>query len=267
MSQRQHLKFETELRKLAKELNREGLPDPRRPEATMALAVAIRDKLQDASQTSRASNAGALVARVFDRTMRKMPEAYGGRALACKAGCTYCCHNVVMATAPEIFLAASELRAQHDRAFVADVAGRCNATGQSRDGQPGGRKPPCPLLQNGLCSVYSARPSVCRKHNSFDVGACIAAFEGGGGDIPIRRFDQEAFECCAVALITGMRLWDERQGSVFELSGALGIVLQDPQAEQKWLAGEDVFKGVASQSKLPGIDEHAAFLWGRFVGN
>ena len=199
--------------------------------------------------------------------MRKMPEALGGGALACKAGCTYCCHNVVMATAPEIFLAASELRAQHDQALVADVAGRCEAAGQSRVGQADGRKSPCPLLHNDLCSVYSARPSVCRKHNSFDVGACIAAFEGRGGDIPIRRFDQEAFECCAGALITGMRLGDERRGSVFELSGALGVTLRDPQAEQKWLAGEDVFTGVASQSKLPGIDEHAAFLWSRFVGN
>ena len=176
MSQ-QHLKLENELRKLAKEVNRDGLPYPRRPEATMALAVAIRDKLQDGSQASRASNAGALVARVFDRTMRKMPEAHGGRVLACKAGCTYCCHNVVMATAPEIFLAASELRAQHAQAFVADVAGRCDATRQSRSGQADGRKSPCPLLHSDLCSVYSARPSVCRKHTSFSVSDCRLAVE------------------------------------------------------------------------------------------
>ena len=128
------------------------------------------------------------------------------------------------------------------------------------------RRGPCPLLHDDLCSVYSARPTVCRKHNSFSVSACIGDYEGRGGEIPIRRFDQEIFECCAVALLVGMRLWDERQGAVFELSGALRVALQDPQAEQRWLAGEAVFAGVASQSKLPGIDEHAAFLWGRFVG-
>src|SRR5436190_23823725 len=101
MSQQQ-LKFESELRKLAREVNRDGLPYPHRPEATMALAVAIRDKLRDARQAARASSAGALVVRVFERTMRKMPRGSGGGELACKAGCTYCCHNVVMATAPEI---------------------------------------------------------------------------------------------------------------------------------------------------------------------
>src|SRR6185369_5752688 len=115
MSQQNHPKFESELRKLAKEVNREGLPYPRRPEATMALAIAVRDRLRDAGQVSRASNAAALVVRVFERSMRKIPDAPSQRALACKAGCTYCCHNVVMATAPEIFLAASELRAQRDQ--------------------------------------------------------------------------------------------------------------------------------------------------------
>ena len=145
---------------------------------------------------------------------------------------------------------------------MAGVAGRCDAVGATA----GIRRNPCPLLHDNLCSVYSARPTVCRKHTSFSVSACIADYEGRGGEIPIRRFDQEIFECCAVALLVGMRLWDERQGAVFELSGALRVALQDPHAEQKWLAGEAVFAGVASQSKLPGIDEHAAFLWGRFVG-
>ena len=262
MSGRQDLKFEQELRKLAGEVCRDGLPVPLRPEATMALAVAVRDELRGEHEVLRASKAGALVAGVFDRTMQRMPPAAAGGPLACKAGCTYCCHNVVMATAPEIFSAASELRARHDAQFVAGVAGRCDAARATA----GIRRNPCPLLHDDLCSVYAARPTVCRKHTSFSVDACIADYEGRGGEIPIRRFDQEIFECCAVALLLGMRLWDERQGAVFELSAALRVALQDPHAEQKWLAGEAVFAGVASQSKLPGIDEHAAFLWGRFVG-
>jgi Fe-S-cluster containining protein len=262
MSPQHPLQFEQELQKLAGDVCRDGLPLPHRPEATMALAVAIRDTLQGEQEGLRASQAGALVASVFDQTMRRMPQAAAGEPLACKAGCTYCCHNVVMATAPEIFSAASELRARHDAGFVAAVAGRCDAVGATA----GIRRSPCPLLHDDLCSVYSARPTVCRKHTSFAVEACIADYEGRGGEIPIRRFDHEIFECCAVALLLGMRLWDERQGAVFELSGALRAALQDPQAEQKWLAGESVFAGVASQSKLPGIDEHAAFLWGRFVG-
>ena len=171
---------------------------------------------------------------------------------------------MVMATAPEIFLAASELRARRDQAFVAEVGGRCDAVRQAREA---GARPPCPLLENDRCSVYAARPAVCRKHTSFAVVACRTSTRDSLRRIPIRRFDQEVFECCAAALITGMRLWDGRPGSVFELSGALHVALQDPQAEQKWLAGEDVFAGVPSQSQLPGIDEHVALLWGRLAGD
>jgi hypothetical protein len=167
-----------------------------------------------------------------------------------------------MATAPEVFLAAGELRAQHDTAFVANVGGRCEAVGAARDA---GAKPPCPLLENDRCSVYSARPAVCRKHTSFAVAACRSEYEGRPSNIPTRRFDHEVFECCAVALITGMRLWNGRPCSVLELSAALRVALRDPRAEQRWLAGEEVFGDVPSQAKLPGIDEHAAFLWRRFA--
>jgi len=43
------------------------------------------------------------------------------------------------------------------------------------------------------------------------------------------------------------------------------VALREPQAEARWLAGEDVFAAVAGQRELPGIDGHAAFLWTRFV--
>ena len=54
MSGRQPLKFENELRKLAGEVCRDGLPIPLRPEATMALAVAVRDELQGEREVLRA---------------------------------------------------------------------------------------------------------------------------------------------------------------------------------------------------------------------
>jgi hypothetical protein len=263
MSQQRRLEFEDELGRLARKVRRDGLPFPHRPEATMALAVAVRDELAKTANPSRAANAAALANRVFDLTMRTMPPAPSGGEIACRAGCTYCCHNMVMATAPEVFLAARELRSRHDPQFVTAVAGRCDAFAIDA----GVRKSPCALLHDNLCSVYAARPTVCRKHTSFAVAACLADYEGRGGSIPIRRFDQGVFECCAVALLIGVRLWNGRQGAVFELPGALRVVLRDPEAEERWLAGESVFAGVASQAKLPGLDEHAAFLWARFVGD
>jgi hypothetical protein len=263
LTRQQRRKLERELLKLAGDLNRDGLPVPHRPEATMALALAVREELSDTKTPARASKAAAMVERVFDLTMRKLPPAQRQQPLACAVGCTYCCHNMVMATAPEIFLAASELRRNRDKAYLAEVGGRCDAVGQAREA---GARPPCPLLENDRCTVYAARPAVCRKHNSLAVAACRSEHEGKPSQIPLRRFDQGVFECCAAALLTGLRLWDARGASVFELSGALKVVLQDERSEQKWLAGEDVFAGVPSQSQLPGIDDHVAMLMGRLAG-
>jgi Fe-S-cluster containining protein len=262
VSRQQRRRLERELLKLAGDVRREGLPVPHRPEATMALALAVRDELREERNAGRAAAAAALVERVFDLTMRRLPPAQRQPPPACAVGCTYCCHNVVMATAPEVFRAAGELGARHAAAFVADVGGRCEAVAAAREA---GARPPCPLLENSRCAVYAARPAACRKHTSFAVAACQSEFEGRPASIPTRRFDHEVFECCAVALVTGMRLWSGRPGVVLEFAAALRVAVREPRAEQRWLAGEDVFAGVPSQARLPGIDEHAAFLWSRFA--
>ena len=228
MSGRHDLKFEPELRKFAADVAATAYPYRIVPRRRWRWRSPFTTSFATSRPLAR-RNAAALAIRVFDPTMLTIPPASRGAQVACKAGCTYCCHNVVMATAPEIFLAVGELARAHDAGFIAGVAGRCDAVAATA----GMRRNPCPLLHDNLCSVYTARPSVCRKHSSFSVDACIGDYEGRGGNIPIRRFDQEIFECCAVALLVGMRLWDGRQGSVFELSGALRVVLDDPGAEQR----------------------------------
>ncbi len=263
MSRQQRRKRERELAKLTGEVRRVGLPLPHRPEATMALALAVRDELRDRSTPARASRAAALIERVFDLTLLRLPPAERHPPLACAEGCAYCCHNEVMATAPEVFLAAGKLWAGGG-IDAGTVVGRCEAVAPAR---AAGGRPPCPLLERDRCSVYAGRPLVCRKHTSFALAACRSEHEGRPVRVPIRPLDQKLFECCAVALLTGMRLWDGRRGAVFELSGALGAALRDPGAEERWLAGEDVFAGIASQAKLPGIDEHAAFIWVELGGD
>ena len=181
----------------------------------MALAVAVRDELRDETLPARPMPRRWRSASSIPRCA--MPPAYGGAGARLQGR--------VHLLLPQ--------RGDGDRARGlprrrrAARAARCQA---SSPGSPAGampcrhrriRRSPCPLLHDDLCSVYAARPEVCRKHNSFSVGACIADYEGRRGNIPIRRFDQEIFECCAVALLVGMRLWDGRQGAVFELSGAL----------------------------------------------
>ena len=227
----------------------------------MALAVAVRDQLRNES-APRAPSMPERWRSAFSTDDGRNPPGPQRRELACKAGCTYCCHNVVMATAPEIFLAVSEFRARASRRLRRRGGGQVRCGRHHRRDQA---EPLPPAARQPVLRLFGTAERVPQAQLVLRRGL-HRRLRGERRRDPHRRFDQEIFECCAVALLVGMRLWDERQGSVFELSGALRVALQDPQAEQKWLAGEAVFAGVASQSKLPGIDEHAAFLWGRFVG-
>lgn len=71
----------------------------------------------------------------------------------CKSGCTACCHYAVEISELEIELIEAET--SHSRLIKPVPI-------QSAHGCP------CPLLQEGKCSVYLARPFVCRTRITLD---------------------------------------------------------------------------------------------------
>ncbi|MCK4119564.1 YkgJ family cysteine cluster protein [Ralstonia solanacearum] len=80
--------------------------------------------------------------------------------VACKRGCSACCHMNVNVT---------EVEAQ----IIEEQTGRRYArfTGAIRhpDGEFTGVA--CPFLVDGTCSIYSVRPFACRHHMSFNLDA------------------------------------------------------------------------------------------------
>lgn len=100
----------------------------------------------------------------------------------------------------------------------------------------------CPLLVNGLCSVYTARPATCRAYHSFDVSACERDSRDpeSGPRVPMSNTRRSAVGAIASGnsrALKSLKL-DIRD---LEFVPALGIALQSERAFQQWLAGEDVF--------------------------
>jgi Fe-S-cluster containining protein len=99
-----------------------------------------------------------------------------GPAPECKPGCTYCCHARVEVSDPEaLYIAwhvqhlpaarkAPLIERLHMKAAEFDEAAKAEVDASGPQ--------PCAFLQNGLCSIYSIRPSVCRKAHSLSVKAC-----------------------------------------------------------------------------------------------
>ncbi len=128
----------------------------------------------------------AAVTASYRRHERVVAQAIAdsGQALACKAGCTWCCHYKVDVRADEALAIAEHVRTRLDEATrtrVVEAARRNAATIRGLTPLEHQRSaiPCCFLVDNG-CSIYPARPLACRNYHATDVDGCIAQFEQPG---------------------------------------------------------------------------------------
>lgn len=92
-----------------------------------------------------------LLARV-DNLCRTITGEFAAQ-LACRPGCAGCCRHISLFPVEAVALAVALGRLPVEQAATI----RARAGGASPDG-------PCPLLANGLCLLYEARPIICRTH-------------------------------------------------------------------------------------------------------
>jgi len=238
------------LRKLRAEVLRDGLPERPNVYHVAAITSALIERLGERNDAARASAAAETLYRVATPSFRATgiePK------LECRQGCDYCCRGYVSATAPQVFAAAKAIRAQaaHVAAF-ARVAAAAEKV-QGLDWQTRCRMhEPCPLLVEGSCSIYPARPLACRGFVSFSVAACRRAFDMHTSDVLVPTVYgsvRSALESSLRAALKHHALSYES----YELDTALSRVLTHPGAEAAWLNGEDVFAGVdVDRSTDPG---------------
>ena len=129
----------------------------------------------------------AAVQVAIDRELAASPSA---ATRACRAGCSFCCRHPVGVTLPEAIRlrqALDQLPPPQRTERVAAITAVAMSTATLP--WPALASFDCPLLIDGRCSVYDARPLPCRSWASFDAEAC-ERHSRGVGDIPC---DTDAF--------------------------------------------------------------------------
>jgi hypothetical protein len=216
----------------------------------------------EAAERHVASLAVQSVAAFAERSCADMQvEADDRRPIACKSGCSYCCHMRVVATVPEVIALADfiavNLSAPAIEALRHRVAETDMKTHGLSDEQWGAGRFACPLLVEGKCSVYAARPLDCRGYNSTSLAACRAAsLDYGEWDVPMDNAIMTAFKSAQAGLLQALA-GTGRRPHLVELTAALRIVLEDATAIDRWLAGENPF---ADAELDPSDPEQRAFL-------
>lgn len=193
--------------------------------------------LQHRKNQSRSSDAAREVQKVLDLSLLINQPA---EPLECQKGCSYCCHNFVSASAPQVFRIAHSLR---DTVDVTNKLEKIRSIEEQTRGIERSQRylsrQSCALLDDGVCSVYEQRPTACRGMASHEVATCETRVDG-------------VHACAAYGLIRGLvdfgfmaalRVCGLPQRA-YELNHAVLVALEEPDSERRWLDGEDIFHDV-----------------------
>lgn len=97
--------------------------------------------------------------------------------VACSKGCHWCCHQAVFANSYELHYLSERIKEGFSPEELADVSAKSNAkylvTSELSDEEILKYKAPCPLMKDGACSAYTARPMACRIYLSTKLETCL----------------------------------------------------------------------------------------------
>lgn len=99
----------------------------------------------------------------------------------CKKGCEWCCHQPVFAMDYELDFFSQFIRLNFSAEQQNEIKARAKEKNEalslcSKDDLLNAKRP-CPLLQNGVCIAYQARPMACRIYLSSDVNTCLEFYQ------------------------------------------------------------------------------------------
>lgn len=212
-------------------------------EQVVSLMRVLRDLLGEAR---REGSVSPLMTFLYQNIA--LADQAGPRDLiACRRGCSHCCHVWVSATGPEVLFAAAAIPAR-SRAETAKTIEITNAQTMHFDFEERDNHAiACPLLANNLCTVYAARPVTCRTAASGDAQICERSYLHLSGEpIPMPAFFMGVRSGYSLAL-SGALIHMGLPPYSYELNAALRAAISRPDAQRAWLEGEDIFENVRQE--------------------
>jgi Fe-S-cluster containining protein len=165
----------------------------------------------------------------------------------CGRGCSWCCHQQVLISAPEAIAIADALREAYPPEWIATLR-RVLAQRVALIAELATPRAyleaavPCAFLApDGGCAVYERRPIVCRGYHSLSRSACQEKYIDLKSPAP--PIDSYA-HMASNAVMHGVQAAvaaSGRDGGAYELHGAVLRALEAPDAAARWAGGERLF--------------------------
>lgn len=158
----------------------------------------------------------------------------------CREGCDWCCYLTVGTAAPEVLRIVAHLReALPPEEFQALRERAARLSGARRERAASGPLP-CALLVEHRCAAYAVRPLTCRGFNSGDARRCQRSLADRTVTVPADAAQVRLHTFALDGLRAGLAEAG-LPGDLLELTAALHVALETPDAAARWLAGEAIF--------------------------
>lgn len=164
----------------------------------------------------------------------------------CKSGCSYCCYIRVVVQAHEVFHLVQFMQAKLSPERIRQVLDQARENRKRIDPltiqEHIATNIPCPLLGDGKCSAYPARPAKCRAYHSLDAGVCEAAHidttysAPHPYDVPV-TLEAASYQNAFSQAVAQHRL----DAGYYELNGALLSAFTSSDAAKRWRQGKRAF--------------------------
>ena len=154
--------------------------------------------------------------------------------LACKQGCSWCCHFSIDIRAVEAFNIVAYMRANFDSDRIAQIRSELISNHQTLstldDEQRMRLNIKCPFLLDTRCSIYPTRPQTCRNYHATDATGCKQSYEQPDNMDIAPEFAPITFQIGAAQVDAFAQAMQDAGYStdVYELNNAVLEVLDHP---------------------------------------
>lgn len=177
--------------------------------------------------------------------------------LACRTGCTWCCHFSVDVRAVEVFgivdFVERTLTPEEKSRVYSEIRTNSAALKDMDEMERMRHNVKCPFLSEGRCSIYEARPQTCRNYHATDVAGCQASYEDPDNFEIDPEFAPMVYQAGGAHVDAFTRAMREAgyDTNVYELNCAVDAALSEPGARERFEAKRTPFKKLSGDD-VPG---------------
>jgi Fe-S-cluster containining protein len=230
--------------------------------------AAVRSVAAEESQLTQHDIAALGPLPAYQRSLlrhdQRLADAADAHTLACKSGCSWCCHFSVDVRPVEAFNILDFLHSNFTAAQIAalrvEIEANAQLLSQLDELQRMQQNLPCPFLVEHRCSIYAARPQTCRNYHATDAAGCQQSFEQPDNFDIAPEYAPLVYQLGGAHVEAFSRAMAAAGYDVtaFELNTALAAALNDPAARQRFDARLPSFVGLDGTDvpyELTGMDQ------------